>query len=325
VANPFHPGEQEVQRRAGVAAEARRVGQILGRTLTPAFDRFLARQRLAVASARDTSGRVWASLLTGPEGFLSAAGPERLSIAARPDAGDPIEGTLVGSGRADVGLVVLDPTTRQRVRVNGLIERHDDHGLLITIRQAYGNCPKYIQLREAEPDGAAAPGGPRVAPVLDERQRDWIASADTMFIASFHPEGGADASHRGGMPGFVRVLGPDRLAFPDYRGNAMFNTLGNLVEYPRAGLLFVDFRSGDVLQVTGRTSLRDDRTVVLDVEEVRETRKASPLRYRLVEYSPANPPVTGEVSTASNRCEAASSRLRAGFEPVSSRLIINRK
>jgi predicted pyridoxine 5'-phosphate oxidase superfamily flavin-nucleotide-binding protein len=125
---------------------------------------------------------------------------------------------------------------------------------------------------------------------LDARQRAWIGNADTLFIASFHPEGGADASHRGGFPGFVSVLGDDRLAFPDFPGNAMFNTLGNLTEYPRAGLLFVDFETGDVLQLSGRAQVESDFSVRLDVDEVRETRAASPLRFRLVEYSPAIPP-----------------------------------
>jgi uncharacterized protein len=284
---PFHPGELDVQRRAGVTEEAQAVGRILGRTLTPPVARFLARQRLAVTASLDAGGRVWASLLTGPAGFLTAVDPERLHIAAAPIPGDPLGANLVA--RPDLGLVVLDPRTRQRMRVNGVIGRFDDHGLLIEIRQVYGNCPKYIQRREAEVDAPPEPSGPRVAQRLDARQRAWIGNADTLFIASFHPEGGADASHRGGLPGFVSVLGNGRLAFPDYPGNAMFNTLGNLVEYPRAGLLLVDFETGDVLQLTGRVRLESDFTVVFDVDEVRETRAASPLRFRLVEYSPANP------------------------------------
>jgi predicted pyridoxine 5'-phosphate oxidase superfamily flavin-nucleotide-binding protein len=289
--SPFHSGEREVQRRAGVAEDASRVGRIIGRTLTPAVARFLARQRLAVASSVDAEGRVWASLLTGPAGFLAPAGPERLRIAAQPMAGDPLATNL--AARPELGLLVFDPRTRQRMRFNGL-GRRDEHGWLVQLRQAYGNCPKYIQLREREPDVPPSPAPPRVANRLDLRQRAWVETADTLFIASFHPEGGADASHRGGMPGFVRVLGPDRLAFPDYPGNAMFNTLGNLVEYPQAGLLFVDFTSGDVLQLTGRTRLEDDRGVVFAIDEARETRAASPLRFRLVEYSPANPPVSHE-------------------------------
>jgi uncharacterized protein len=291
VASPFHSGEIEVQGRAGVRAEAGRVGRIIGPDLSPAFERFLLRQRLAVAAARDTAGRVWASLLTGPAGFIAPAGRRRMNVGADPVPGDPLADVLTDEGGSSVGLVVLDPTTRQRIRVNGVADATDEKGLLITIAQAYGNCPKYIQLRAAEPDATVSPGPTQVARTLDGQQQSWIASADTLFIGSFHPEGGADASHRGGRPGFVRVLGPDRLAFPDYPGNAMFNTLGNLVEYPRAGLLFVDFRTGDVLQVTGRATVGDDRTVTLDVEEVRETLAASPLRYRLVEYSPANPSV----------------------------------
>jgi uncharacterized protein len=293
MSSPFHPGEREVQRRAGLTEEASSVGGIIARDLTPAIARFLARQRLAVAASLDAGGRVWASLLTGPAGFLAPAGPQRLRIAARPIAGDPLGENLGAGGRRELGLVVLDPRTRQRMRVNG-IGRLDDHGVQIDIRQVYGNCPKYIQLRESEPDVPPAPSAPRVATSLDARQRGWIAAADTLFIASFHPEGGADASHRGGRPGFVRVLTSNRLAFPDYPGNAMFNTLGNLVEYPRAGLLFVDFTSGDVLQLTGTARLQDDRTLIFDIEEARETRAASPLRFRLVEYSPANPPLSQE-------------------------------
>ena len=297
---PFHSGEREIQRRAGVVEEAQDVGRIIGGTLTPAIARFLARQRLAVASTLDADGRVWASLLTGVPGFISPNGTEGLRIAAPPIAGDPLEANLAKGGRPEIGLVVLDPQTRQRMRVNGIIGRFDDSEFQIGIRQVYGNCPKYIQLREAEPDAPfAKPHRPTVAPRLDERQRAWIEGADTLFIASYHPVGGADASHRGGRPGFLRVIGDGRIVFPDYPGNAMFNTLGNLVEYPRAGLLLVDFTTGDVLQLTGAAALEGDRSVVIDVEEVRETRAASPLRMRLVEPSPANPPVTRHPGEAS--------------------------
>jgi predicted pyridoxine 5'-phosphate oxidase superfamily flavin-nucleotide-binding protein len=282
----FHSGERAVQRRAGVADQARVVGRGIGRTLTPPVARFLARQRLAVAASLDGEGRVWASLLTGPAGFLSAPDPGRLSIAAPPIPGDPLGPTL--AARSDVGLLVIDPRTRQRMRFNGQARLSVD-GLSLDLRQVYGNCPKYIQLREAEADALAEPEAPRVTSRLDARQRATIGNADTLFIASFHPEGGADASHRGGFPGFVRVLADDQLAFPDYPGNAMFNTLGNLAEYPQAGLLFVDFASGDVLQVSGRARVEPDLAVRLDLDQVRETRAASPLRFRLLEYSPAIP------------------------------------
>jgi predicted pyridoxine 5'-phosphate oxidase superfamily flavin-nucleotide-binding protein len=242
-----------------------------------------------VAASLDAEGRVWASLLAGPTGFLSAADAGRLFVTAQPIPGDPLGPNL--AERPELGLLVIDPQTRQRMRFNGRA-RLSEEGLALDLRQVYGNCPKYIQLREAQADAVPAPEPPRVTSRLATRQRAWLGNADTLFIGSFHPEGGADASHRGGFPGFVRVVGDDGLVFPDYPGNNMFNTLGNLAEYPRAGLLFVDFESGDVLQITARAHVEPGFDVRLDIDEVRETRAASPLRFRLLEYSPAIPPRT---------------------------------
>ena len=281
----FHAGERELQRRAGVADEARAVGRIIGHAISPAVSRFLSHQRLAVASSVDARGRVWASLLAGAPGFLSVAA-EGLRIAARVRPADPLFDNL--SQDAPLGLLVIDPRTRQRMRFNGAGCRAPG-ALVLRTQQVYGNCPKYIQLRAAEADAPTASAEPEVSSRLNRRQRDWLARADTLFVASRHPEAGMDASHRGGLPGFVDVASPTRLSFADYPGNAMFNTLGNLLVNPKAGLLFVDFANGDVLQLTGNTRIETDFTVVFDVDEVREARQASPLRYRLVEYSALNP------------------------------------
>ena len=281
-----------MQRRAGALREADAVGSGIKQVLPRGGDRFLARQRLAVASSLDARERVWASLLSGPPGFTQPVEPRLLRLAAQPAPGDPLTDNL--GTRPELGLLVLDPTTRQRMRFNGRGLRRPQ-GLFLLVDQAYGNCPKYVQLRRPERDGEiAADEPPRISPALDERQRSAIAHADTFFVASFHPEGGADASHRGGRPGFVRVLAEDRLAFDNYAGNGMFNTLGNLVGHPQAGLLFLDFETGDVLQLTGRARVETDFSVVLQIDEVRETRGMSPLRYRLVEPSPSNPPLSRE-------------------------------
>ena len=82
-----------------------------------------------------------------------------------------------------------------------------------------------------------------------------IALAETFFIATDHPESGAAISHRGGNPGFVRVAGSRRLAIPDYAGNNLFNTLGNIAANPRVGLLFIGFESGRTLQLSGRATI----------------------------------------------------------------------
>ncbi|GGE89621.1 pyridoxamine 5'-phosphate oxidase family protein [Stappia taiwanensis] len=84
----------------------------------------------------------------------------------------------------------------------------------------------------------------------DVEVRRIVASADTFFIASC-AEGGADVSHRGGAPGFLRLRGDGALCFPDYAGNRFFNTLGNIGASGRAGLFIPDFASGDALLLTG--------------------------------------------------------------------------
>ena len=223
---PFHAGELEMQRRAGAVDEARDVGRIIGNRVPTAAARFLERQRVAVAASLDRGGRVWASLLTGPPGFVTVVDDGLLHLAGRPADGDPLPDNL--RSRPQLGLLVIDLATRQRMRFNGRALDAPE-GIFLSVDQVYGNCPKYIQRRSLEAEPPAATGGPPIArDALDDRQQEWIAGADTFFIASAHPDGGADASHRGGFPGFVRVLGPERLAFDDYPGNGMFNTLGNL-------------------------------------------------------------------------------------------------
>ncbi len=315
----YHPGEIEVQRRIGVLEEADQVGSIIGGRIPPAFVPILAGFRLVLAASIDSRGRVWASLLTGPPGFLKAVGDARVHLDARPAPGDPLAAHL--AARAVLGLLAFDPATRRRMRFNGKGALLGDGGITLDIEQVYGNCRKYIQLRhlegEARVAGEAAAAGatrqrgasmvatPVAAPVrsaaLSAAQQAWIAGADTFFIASAHPEGGADASHRGGRPGFVQVESDRRLSFGDYPGNNMFNTLGNLMADPRAGLLFVDFARGDLLQLTGRARLNWERGVLAghrgaehvvveyEVDEVLETRGGSPLRWTLQEWSPVNP------------------------------------
>jgi len=174
--------------------------------------------------------------------------------------------------------------------------------LRIAVDEVFANCPKYIQRRALAGDGGsgARAASTAVTDALTREQQLRIARADTFFIASSHPERGLDASHRGGAPGFVEVLDERRIAWPDYKGNAMFQTLGNLASDPNAGVAFADFASGDVLQLSGRAHVDWDparaarfpgaeRVVEFSIDEVRETPGALPLRAGAVEPSPFNP------------------------------------
>jgi predicted pyridoxine 5'-phosphate oxidase superfamily flavin-nucleotide-binding protein len=196
-----------------------------------------------------------------------------------------------------VGLLVIDPETRERWRVNGRGQLRPE-GLFVLVDQVYGNCAKYIHRRRVVAASVRRAERPSRAEALDPRQRALVAEADTFFIATWHPEGGADASHRGGPPGFVTLLDDRTLEFPDYPGNNLFNTLGNLAGHPRAGLLFTDFATGDMLQLTGRARVSgpSDPAVRIAIEEVRVTPGGSVLRFESVDAATARPsPVNGAV------------------------------
>jgi predicted pyridoxine 5'-phosphate oxidase superfamily flavin-nucleotide-binding protein len=256
---PYHEGELEVQRRAGVVLNAERIGRGIHTTIPPAARQFALERSFAVLGAGDADGRAWASLLRGAPRFLTVPAADRLRIAARLEDGDPLVEAL--AGELDVGLLLIDPATRRRMRVNGRSRPDGPAGLEITTREVYANCPKYIRPREVALPGAVT-SLVRLGSRLDASQMRRLADADTLFLASRHPVAGADVSHRGGPPGFVHVTAPDRLVIPDYSGNMMFNTLGNLAADPRAGLLLVDFEHGDTLQVSGRARIEWDRSAV---------------------------------------------------------------
>ncbi len=299
--SPFHEGEQRVQTMLGVREAIEPWASQVVRAYLPEEHRaFHTSLPFLVAAARDDAGRPWATLLAGAPEFVRSPDPEHLTIAARPVPGDALEGAL-GAG-AEVGLLGIDLATRRRNRVNGQIIGDGRDGLELRVGQSFGNCPQYIHPREwrrVTPAGNVPAGR---ATRLDARTRAWIESADTLFIASGHrgdgesPTFGMDASHRGGEPGFVRVESDTRLVIPDYAGNNHYNTIGNLVMDPRAGLLLVDFERGGLLQLTGRTTIDWDsdalaehpgarRLVIFDLEEAVELVEVLPLRWSAAQGS----------------------------------------
>jgi len=297
---PYHPGELAVQERAGVRSGAAKIAAGIDGIVEPAPAHFLAQRYTLYVGSIDDHGRPWASQLAGPPGFVTADGPSIARIDATPAPGDPLLANL--RANPAVGLLAIDLTTRRRFRVNGTVRSLTDGVIEVAVAQAFGNCPKYIQRREPVAVSESRPDPSRVlrSATLSDTQRARIAAADTFFLATAHPSAGADVSHRGGRPGFVRTPTSTRIVWPDYQGNTMFNSLGNIAIHPRAGLLFVDFASGDVLQLTGHAAIDWDaehaagfagaqRLVSVEIESAVEAPGRSPLRWRLLEPSPANP------------------------------------
>ena len=257
----FHAGELAVQRRAGTRDEAARLSPMLDPAeLRGGIVAFLADRTFAVITARDAGGRLWTSPLSGPPGFLQAATPTTLAVHARLPDGDPLHGLPAGQ---KAGLVVIEFAARRRVRVNGTLSAADDDTLAIEVEQAYGNCPQYIHQRLLAPAGPEAGAAQtslrdvRRDTVLSAADAGLIRAADTFFLGTTNPERGADTSHRGGTPGFVRVDG-GRLWWPDYPGNNLFNSFGNLAVDPEASLLFFDFDTGRTLYLSGTAEVEWD-------------------------------------------------------------------
>jgi uncharacterized protein len=295
----FHRGEIEIQERAGVRDIADDVAEGTVDFIPPDAAEYLSRRQMAVLGTVDRSGRVWASVVTGAPGLIEVVDEHTVRIAARPSSTDPLFANLAVAGH--VAMFAPDFVASRRVRING-------RGILkqgkiyVTTEQVYGNCRRYMQERIFAGDRPASSANDQVVrgSVLSASQQRQISGADTFFIATNHPDSGGDVSHKGGRPGFVRVVDDRRLAFPDYNGNRMFNTLGNLAVNPRGGLLFIDFETGRTLQLTGAASIDwnperagsfagAERVVDFEVEELIDTPNGFPLIAKFRQFSRYNP------------------------------------
>jgi len=294
----FHSGEISVQERAGVRDIASDVGEGIIDFVPPDAAQFLARRQMVVLGTVDRRGRVWASVVTGEPGFIEMAGDRMLKIAGRLSAEDPLLENLADEGH--IAMFAPDFVAARRVRVNGCGSIRNGT-IYIKTEQVYGNCRRYLQERMLA--GARQPRSKSVVArgdSLSAAQQDQISRADTFFIATNNPDSGADVSHKGGNPGFVKVVGDRRLAFPDYNGNRMFNTLGNIAVNPRAGLLYIDFESGRTLQLTGSASIDwnperakafagAERVVDFELDEIVDSSMGFPLETRFRQFSKYNP------------------------------------
>ena len=304
--SPFHAGEQQVQERLGVRDKIETFARRVVRDYMPDQHReFYAQLPFVLIGTVDDRGRPWASLVAKRPGFMTNPDPRTLDVAARPLFGDPLNATLKTG--ADVGLLGIEPETRRRNRLTGRIDSVRSDGFVVAIGQAFGNCPQYIQTRAVEvlPEADAGADEPPISRSdrFDDRTRALIERADTLFIATAYSESrdagsqGADISHRGGKPGFVRVEDDRSFVFPDFSGNNHFNTVGNILLNPKAGYLFVDFETRDLVYMTGaadivwegeevRAFAGAERLIRFRAEEVIRVEGSLPLRFDFGEYSP---------------------------------------
>lgn len=302
----YHEGELRAQELAGERDEAlQNAGMVAGHIIPPLF-RFVSQQRYFVLGFANAEHECEGTVLFGAPGFLSPQEDGRqLAVALdrkRDRQSDPVLAALEVGSR--VGGLAIELSTRRRLRINGRVISLDVDQLVLEVGEVYPNCPKYIQKREvvlAEAVASAAPADGTTGTELGEAQHAIVRGADTLFVVTVHPLGHADASHRGGPPGFVKVADDGALWIPDYAGNSMFNTLGNVLTNPSAALVFWDFERNRLLHLSGTATLhfgREDpegmtggtgRFWSFRVRRFRGQPVDVPFRMRWVAASPFNP------------------------------------
>ncbi|MGW2092198.1 hypothetical protein [Promicromonospora sukumoe] len=185
-----------------------------------------------------------------------------------------------------------------------------DVQLALSVEETLGNCPKYLNSKAVWTHEAS----PRLVSEslpLPREAVELIGRSDIFFLSSRHGSGddaeSMDTNNRGGAPGFVRLFSNDAdegvvLVYPEYSGNRLFQTLGNLQTDPAVGITFPDFGTGDVLYLSGRAEVlvgADAATVLphskvavkVTVEAARFVSDGLPFRGRPLAPSPYNPPV----------------------------------
>lgn len=282
----FHEGEARLQKESGVdtALFDRLVEEPFQPALSDVEARFINQRTFSIAGAIDSDGRPWVSPLIGRAGELFVVqDATTVRIAPRLEANDPLYADIKATG--ELGVLYFDPSRRRRMKSVGRADVGSDGSIVYRMRRAFGLCSKYIFKRAHMLETTAAASRSttstpeRRGVALDDDDRAQLELADTVFLASHHVEHGTDPTHRGGPSGFVTVRDETTISMPDYVGNGMFQTLGNLLLDNRIGLLSIDFATGRSVQVTGRGAITvsptDDeysvRTLAISVEEVRTT------------------------------------------------------
>jgi len=256
----FHTGERAIQAKSGEEDIANLSARMISSSVIKGAIDFIEKQPMVIVSSRSACGEVWVSVLFGQPGFARIIQPGTMVIdleAILSTNKDVFYENILED--PELGSLFIDLSSKKRFRVNGQASQVG-RSLQIDIREAYPNCPKYIQQRVI----TALPFANSIADIargstLTNVEKNWIVNADTFFVGSSSSTGRLDASHRGGNPGFIEILNDDTLKIPDYKGNSFYNTLGNIYDNPNTGLLLIDFEGGQTLQLNGEARVMFDQ------------------------------------------------------------------
>lgn len=250
--HPYHTGELLAQERANEKTMGERNGRAVTNKIIPGAVNFIEKLQFFVASSRNESGEITISPLAGSTGFIKVTSESTLEIDPGLLYSNPADIFWVNiKEHKKIGLLFIELSTRRRFRVNGSISFNGEK-ITVSVDQAYPNCPKYIQQRSMIMPGKPSYGSSTIeGNQITETLSNMIRQADTFFVGSGDIDGNMDASHRGGLPGFIHIRDSSTLVIPDYAGNSMYNTLGNFLVNPMAGILLIDFENKKSLQLQG--------------------------------------------------------------------------
>lgn len=301
----FHKGELEVQKQVGEHLMASSVGRIITNTIPAGAINFIEKQPLAIACSTDSTDNVWVSLLIGDFGFVKVPNPNSISFDKKKIYSSSIDIIYknLEIENSTIGTLFIELSTRIRFRINGRVSINNDE-IKVAVEESYPNCPKYIQQRIiSDPKPFKNTEAVNETGVeLNEHLTKWITSADTFFIGSKSDSNKLDASHRGGNKGFIE-LKDGVLKIPDYKGNSLYNTLGNIHQNSKAGLLFIDFEKGNTLQLSGTSQVlfnqntEEDMTktggtgryLLFSIEQWIKTENHHDVDWEFLSNSPYNP------------------------------------
>jgi ferredoxin-NADP reductase/predicted pyridoxine 5'-phosphate oxidase superfamily flavin-nucleotide-binding protein len=323
---PWNEGEEKMHSLLRVPPQDNPTSTML----TPQASFMFQRAPLLAFGTLDSQDRPWVTLWGGSPGFSESLGQGMVGTRTLVDGEhDPVIQALVADGkgfekprsREDAKLIAglaIDLMTRKRVKTAGRLvgcmvqevetEPEGDTPaksqnllqIVTKIEQSLGNCPKYLNQYEIRPAPVASKLVTEGASLSDEG-RDLITAAD-MFFLSTSTEDDMDVNHRGGPQGFVRIMSRTEIVYPEYSGNRLYQSLGNLQLNPKIGLVFPNYSTGDVLYITGTTEILTDKdatnvlpgsnlAVKITINKARFVSNGLPFRGTRQSPSPYNPRV----------------------------------
>ncbi|KAK4147437.1 uncharacterized protein C8A04DRAFT_34147 [Dichotomopilus funicola] len=322
--NGWHSGELAVHKLLKVPTSSRQNPTNHG--FPPAYGYRVTVSPLVAVGTLDDEGRPWTTIWGGERGFARPVAEGILGVQGLVDkTHDPVIQALLGEAVDGevyqpeniklMSALSVDLETRDRVKMAGkmvvgsVASKSDSNTvaeaqLAMHVQESLGNCPKYLNIKDIR---AHIPSPLLISSSLPlpTGALALIEQADMFFISSSNGQT-MDTNHRGGPAGFVRVVSntPDSvtLVYPEYSGNRLYQTLGNLHNNPLAGIAIPDYTTSDILYLTGSTQLlvgpdaaallpHTNLAVKITVHAARFVHDGLPIRGTPGELSPYNPPV----------------------------------